>query len=505
MDLAQRLSKLSPQQRKLFELKLQQQNIHILNLPITKENRTNDHEQQRFPLSFGQERLWFIHQLEPKNTAYNIIKATTLEGSLDKHALEQSINEIIRRHEILRTVFITDKQEPAQVILNQLSLPLEIIDLKNFPKEKQKNEVKKIIQYESQYVFDLATAPLLKTKLVVLNEKEDQHVFLLLIHHIISDGWSIEFFIKEFIQLYQAFCQGKKSPLPELPSQYVDYACWQRRWFGEGAVNTAFRKKQEAYWLNQFSGEIPVLTLPTDYPRPMKQSFEGLTLFFDLDIHEKNTLKEMALTYKTTLYVLLLAIFNIFLSKLSGMEDIVIGTPVAGRRHPGLQGKIGMFVNTLALRNYPHHDKTFRDFLEEVRNQTLNAFENQEYRYEDLLGKLPLNRHTGRNPLFDVMFLFDIIDKDEIDIPGLTLKPYNCEKKTANFDLTLYVQEQRDILHFGFEYCTKLFNKRTIERFIGYFRQIVTSVISNPNQKISRIKIISKEEKKQVLFDFNNT
>jgi amino acid adenylation domain-containing protein len=506
MDLAQRISKLSPGQRKLFASKLEKQNINIdiLKLSIPRENRT--HDQQQFPLSFGQERLWFIQQLDPENTAYNIIKATKLEGSLDKHALEKSTNEIIRRHEILRTTFITDKQGPAQVIRNQLFLPLEVIDLKGFSKEKQESEVKEIIRDENRYVFDLTKGPLLRTKLLVLNEEGDEHVFLLLIHHIISDGTSILVFIRELVQLYEAFSQGRPSHLPGLPIQYVDYASWQRRWFG-------FNKKQEAYWLHQFGGQIPVLTLPTDYPRPVIQDYEGMTRTFNLDFHETKSLKDMALRNKTTLYVVLLTIYNIFLSKLSSQEDIVVGTPVAGRRNPEVQKLIGMFVNTLALRNYPQHHKTFRDFLEEVRNRTLNAFENQEYRYEDIIAKVDVRRDTGRNPLFDVMFSLENREDTDVTNTGLMLKHYETENNTSKFDLTLSAWDEKpgpingnqEELHFSFEYCTKLFKDTTIERFIGYFKQVVNSVVRDLEIRLADIEIIPKDEKQTIMYDFNDT
>jgi len=506
MDLAQRISNLSPEQRKLFASKLEKQNINIdiLKLSITRENRT--HDRQQFPLSFGQERLWFIHQLDPENTAYNIIKATKLEGSLDKPALEKSTNEIIRRHEILRTTFVTDKQGPTQVIRNQLFLPLEIIDLKDFSKEKQESEIGEIIRDESRYVFDLTQGPLLRTKLLVLNEKGDEHVFLLVIHHIISDGTSILIFLRELVQLYGAFSQGRPSHLPGLRIQYPDYAIWQRRWFG-------FNKKQEAYWLHQFGGQIPVLTLPTDYPRPVIQDYEGMTRTFNLDIHETKALKQMALRNKTTLYVVLLTIYNIFLSKLGSQEDIVVGTPVAGRRHPDVQKLMGMFVNTLALRNYPQHHKTFQDFLQQVRNQTLNAFENQEYRYEDIIAKVDVRRDTGRNPLFDVMFLLE--DREDTDVrgTGLMLKHYKIENNTSKFDLTLSAWDEKpgpikgnqEELHFSFEYCTKLFKDSTIDRFIGYFKQVVSSVVKDLEIRLADIEIIPGNEKRTILYDFNDT
>jgi hypothetical protein len=506
VDLTQRISKLSPGQRKLLELKLKGQNIDILQLPITRENRS---KAQRFPLSFGQERLWFIQQLEPHNTAYNLIRAAKLEGNLDKQALEKSIDEIIRRHEILRTIFIFDKEKPTQVILPKLSLPLEIEDLKNLPKEQHETKIKQVIREESQYWFDLAKGPLLRIKLMILSENE--HVFLLVIHHIISDGTSIQVFIRELVRLYQAYLQGKEPQLSELPVQYADYACWQQRWFGDDALNTGFKHKQEAYWLDRFKGGIPVLTLPLDFPGPVIQGFEGDTVDFSIDIEETNALKEMALKAGTTLYVVLLSIYNIFLSKLSGMEDIVIGTAAAGRRHPDVRNLIGMFVITLALGNFPHHDKIFRDFLEEVKNRTVDAFENQEYPYQNIVDQVNVSRDTGGNSLFDVLFLLKNVDYAEVNIPGLTLKHYEYENKTSKFDLALSAWEAeakgevRNTLHFSFEYSTKLFRPPTIKGFAGYFKEVIRAVINHPGMEISGIEIIPDREKKKILYDFNNT
>jgi polyketide synthase PksJ len=500
MDITGRISKLSPELRKLLALKLKQQGIGILQIPITKENRAH---RQGLPLSFGQQRLWFIQQLEPHNTAYNLIRASKLEGNLDKQALEKSINEIIRRHEILRTIFIFDKEKPTQVILPQLSLPLEIENLKNLPEEQHETKIKQVIRDESRYWFDLAKGPLLRTKLLVLGQ--DQHVFLLVTHHIISDGTSIQVFIRELVRLYQAYSQGKEPQLSGLPVQYADYACWQQQWFGDGAAEIGFKKKQEAYWLDRFKGEIPVLTLPFDFPRPVIRDFNGNTAAFSVDIDEASTLKEMALKERTTLYVVLLSLYNIFLSKLSRMEDIIVGTPVAGRRHPDIQDLIGMFVNTLVPRNFPHHDKTFTDFLAEVKENTLNAFESQEYRYEDIVEKVNVSRDTSRNPLFDVMFLFKNVDYAEVNIPGLTLKHYEYDSNTAKFDLTLSAWEDAGTLHFSFEYCTKLFRPTTIQRFAGYFKQLVRGVVHDCQIKLAEIDILPDDEKKKILVDFNDT
>jgi amino acid adenylation domain-containing protein len=496
MDLTQRLEKLSPQQQKLLALKLEQKNINIdiLKLPITRKKQNRD--QQRYPLSFQQERLWLIHQLNPDNDAYNITRTAKLTGALDKHILEKSINEIIRRHDTLRTIFTSDKQGPAQVILNELSLPLQTIDLKDFPREKQEQKARQITRDESRYVFDLTTGPLLRTKLLILSD--DEHVFLLVIHHIISDGTSIQIFIRELVQLYQSFSQGKPSHLQQLPVQYVDYALWQRQW-------SRINKKQENFWVDQFKGEIPLLTLPLDYPGPVTRDFEGNTVFFQLDTRETNALKEMALKKGTTLYVVLLAIYNIWLSKLAGQEDIIVGTLAANRRHPDVQKLVGMFVNTLVLRNYPYHEQTFAGFLDQIKTRTLKAFENQEYQYEKLLDNVRVVRDNNRSPLFDVMFMLGNIDFAEINIPGLILKIYEEEKNTAQFDLTLKAWEQEKILFFSFEYRSKLFKETTIQRYTGYFKKIITTVIHHPNREISAIEIISKKEKKQILFEINQT
>jgi amino acid adenylation domain-containing protein len=502
MNLAQRISKLSPQQQKLLELKLKEKNIDILQIPITRVSREN---RKGFPLSFGQERLWFLDRLEPGTPVYNIAKATKLDGPLNKEILEKSIQEIVRRHDIFRAVFTLERGDPLQVILPELSIPLCIKDFKNIAKEQQDAAIKQYLQQESQHSFDLARGPLLKPQLLELDENE--YIFLLLTHHIIADGVSVQVFLRELAQIYGAFSVGRESPLQGLPIQYVDYTCWQRQWFQTGAEGSEWHKRQEEYWGEQFADGVPALALPVDYPRPIMQSFEGNTAYFTLDNHETGSLKEVALKGKTTLYVVLLAIFNIFLAKLSGTEDIVVGTPVDGRRHRALQDLIGMFVNTLALRNRPEGDKTAGDFLAEVRDCALKAFENQEYRYEDIVNKVNVGRDTGRNPLFDVMFSLENLETSEVKIPGLNLKEYDYELKTSKFDLTLIAREEEGILHFSFEYCTKLFKEETILGFIGYFKQVLRFLPEDKAFaiKISEIEILPDEEKKKLLIFFNNT
>jgi fengycin family lipopeptide synthetase D len=297
-----------------------------------------------------------------------------------------------------------------------------------------------------------------------------------------------------------AFYADKGGKLPSLRLQYKDFACWQNSDIQREAV-----KKQEEYWLRQFAGEIPVLHLPADYLRPAVQSFEGRTLSFEIGEKETAALNRLALAENTSLYIVLLSLYTIFLARITGQEDIVIGTPIAGRRHADVQPIIGMFVNTLGIRNYLEGQETVSGFLQEVKERALESFENQDYPFEDLVENLELKRDVGRNPLFDVMFTLQNMERTDIEIPGLKLMPYNYEKKTSKFDLTLRAVESESRLQFIFEYCTKLFREETVERFTYYFRRTVTSVLRSTGQEIWEIEILAEAEKRLLLEEFNNT
>jgi amino acid adenylation domain-containing protein/FkbM family methyltransferase len=339
--------------------------------------------------------------------------------------------------------------------------------------------------------FDLARPPLLRVGLI------ENYILMVDMHHIVSDGESMKVLVAEFRQLYDG------AQLPELRLQYKDYSQWQQ---GEAVKEKV--KAQEVYWLKEFSGEIPVLNLPSDYIRPAVQSFEGSSLGFEIAAAETTGLKQLAISQRTTLYSLLLALFNILLSKLSGQEDIVVGTPIAGRRHSDLERVIGMFVNTLALRNYPSGEKGLAEFLEEVRSRTLAALENQEYQFEDLVEKVEVNRDAGRNPLFDVMFSFGSDDSSLTRTSGNLSgegRDVTFASGVARFDMTFMAVERNDLLSFVVEYCTRLFREETIERYAGYFKRIVSAVIVSPGLKVAEIDILSEEEKRQVVYDLNNT
>ncbi|HLP45258.1 MAG TPA: condensation domain-containing protein, partial [Candidatus Kapabacteria bacterium] len=348
-------------------------------------------KKEYYPLSPAQSRLYLLQQIDPASTVYNIPLILDLKEKLNKKKLEETFRGLINRHESLRTSFQFIGAEPVQRIHDEVEFNIEIVERNAFIRP-----------------FDLSRAPLLRVGLIIETERKNGHILMLDIHHIITDGNSQVLLEKEFMALYMG------EVLAPLRIQYKDYTLWQR---SENEINRV--KQQEKYWLKEFDNEFPVLTLPIDYPRPQVQSFAGSRIVFSISRAETVGLKKLASTGNTTLFMVLLAIFNILLSKLSGQEDIIVGTASAGRRHAELQCLIGMFVDTLALRNYPFGEKIIMDFIGEVTGRTLEAFENQEYPFEDLVDKLSIRRDAGRNPLFDVMFVLQNMADSKIGHPGL--------------------------------------------------------------------------------------
>jgi amino acid adenylation domain-containing protein len=454
-------------------------------------------KKEYYPLFSAQKRLYILYQMDQQGVGYNIPSFQVLEGEIDKIRLEQTFKMLIARHESLRTSFHMIIDEPVQRIHNKVEFEIEYKDLATEgteveKKKRRREEDEKIRIEDFVRYFDLTEAPLLRVRLV--KEKEDRHILMVDMHHIISDGTSMNILIKDFMTLYRG------ENLLELRVKYKDFSGWQKDEKQEESI-----KRQEEYWLHEFAGEIPVLELPADYPRPAVQSFEGNQIPFEIDNEPTVILKALTLKTGTTLYMILLALYAVFLSKVTGQEEIVIGSPIAGRRHTDLAEIIGMFVNTLVMRNYPSGDKTFSLFLQEVKEKTLKAFENQDYQYEDLVEKVAVTRDTSRNPLFDTMFVLQNMDIAEINIPGLKLSPYLYENKTTKFDLTLTAVEAEEKLFFNFEYSTKLFKEETANRFIAYFKNIVNGVIENKDRRIFDFEIITEEEKKQIAVDFNDT
>ncbi|MGD2089268.1 MAG: amino acid adenylation domain-containing protein, partial [Candidatus Aminicenantes bacterium] len=440
-------------------------------------------EKDFYVLSSAQKRLYILYLLDENSTGYNIPYAVKLEGAFEIHRLEEVFKKLIKRHESLRTSFHMIEGEPIRKIHDDMAFAIEYYEAYS-------------LSLISRFTrpFDLSQPPLLRVALI--KQEEEKHILMVDMHHIITDGASTGIFIREFMALY-----GGEKLLP-IEIQYKDYSEW---------LNSKKKREtltqQESYWLNEFKEEVPVVNLLLDYPRPAVQSFEGSTLEFEFGREEKEQLKALALEEESTLFMVLLSLFNILLSKISGQEDIVVGSPIAGRRHADLEQVIGMFVNTLALRNYPAGEKSFTEFLREVRERTLAALENQEYQFEDLVDKVVVKRDVSRNPLFDVMFVMQNTGVPEVEVPGLKLSPHRYETGISKFDLTFNCEEVEESMFVKVEYCTKLFEEETLVKFISYFKKIVSDVLNDNdrNIRIGEIEIISEEERRQLLYDFNDT
>ncbi len=445
-------------------------------------------EKEYYKASSAQKRLYTLQQFDLESTSYNMPIVLRLKGSLDKQKLENIFKQLIQRHEALRTSFGLRNEEIVQIV--HQAVAFHISDYVYIEAESETVIQESIRGFVK--VFDLSKVPLIRVALVKINEKE--HVLMIDMHHIISDGVSMGILTKEFAELYG----GKE--LSKLRIQYKDFAEWQNKLFKSGEI-----KKQEEYWLKTFEGEIPVLNLPTDYQRPSIQSFEGDNLSFELNYELTGKLKQIAKETGSTMYMVLLSACNILLSKYSGQEDIVIGSPIAGRLHADLENIMGMFVNTLAMRSFPAGNKTFKEFLGEVKANSLSSFEGQDYQFEELIDKLSITRDLSRNPLFDVMFSMHNVENKEISIGELKISPYNAENNISKFDMTLTAVESEDNIGFNLNYCTRLFGKKTIEKLIKHFTNILEAISNNINQNISEVEMLTKEEKQQLLVEFNNT
>ncbi|MCP5108402.1 MAG: AMP-binding protein [bacterium] len=450
-------------------------------------------KKEYYELSSAQKRLYFLQQFNPERTDYNKPDVTELNEFTDPRKLEDTFKKLIGRHESLRTSFRMLGNRPVQKIHPHVEFQLEYRELGE-PVDGDPASIPGDIFLDFVRPFDLSRVPLLRVLLVKNSKKK----FLLMvdIHHILSDGVSKGILLQDFGALYSG------RPLPPLKLQYKDYAQWQNSKSQKDSV-----KRQESFWLEQFSGELPVLYLPTDYDRPSNRSMEGDWFYFEINRADTAALREIALRTGATLYIVLLALYNILVAKLSGQEDIIIGTIAAGRPHADLQKIIGMFVNTLALRNFPSGEKTFDEFLNEVKQRTLRAFENQDYQFEDLVEKVGVWRDPSRNPLFDVRFALQNMAENNGESPPENSNREAVDNRYINrvskFDLSLYGMERGDGLFFGFEYCTRLFQEKTIEVFSGYFKKIISQALAAPDERIKSIELLTGEEKTRMLAEIN--
>ena len=450
-----------------------------------------------FPASFAQQRLWFIDQFAPGGVAYNMTLALQLEGVLDHSALERSINELVNRHEGLRTTFSTDGGQLMQTIHPTPVAVLPVDDMSDSFTDIGDEKVQKWIVAESQAPFDLATGPLIRGRL--LRVVEQLHVLQLSLHHIISDGWSMDVLSRELGALYTAYRQGQTSPLPELPIQYADYAVWQREWLQEDAL-----EQQLGYWKSQLAG-MPVLELPTDYPRPAIQYFEGADEYIELSGDITTTLRQLSQGMGATLFMTLLAAFQTLLYRYTGLTDIAVGTPIAGRNRPEIEGLIGFFVNSLLLRVDLGGNPTFRDLLGRVRDVALDAYGHQGLPFEKLVEELVPERDMSRNPLFQVMFALQNASTETLTLEDMNVTRLTVPSHSAKFDLTLVLHEIEGRLQGQFIYNTDLFKAETIRRLAGHLQSLIESIAVNPDQRLSELELLTAAERRQLLVEWNAT
>ncbi|MDZ7268843.1 MAG: amino acid adenylation domain-containing protein [candidate division KSB1 bacterium] len=488
--LAAQIAGLPPEKRQLLEKLFAQQGVNFSALaPIPRRHKTDV-----LPLSFSQQRLWFLDQLNPGSAFYNIAYAIHLQGGLDTAALSASLNEIIRRHEILRTTFDRRNGQPVQIIADTRSLELPVIDLQQLDANSRRAEAERLAAAEAGQPYDLARGPLLRATLLRLQPAE--HLLLLGMHHIIADGWSMAVLIREMSALYTAFRSGRPSPLPPLRIQYADFALWQRdRLQGTTLENLL------AYWKQRLGPTPPVLELPTDRPRPAVQSFNGATLRFELPqlLHEQ--LKDLCQQQGVTLFMCLLAAFKVLLCRYSGQQDICVGTPVANRNRAETEELIGFFVNTLALRSDLSGDPTFSEVLQRVRETALGAFEHQDLPFERLVEELQPERDMSRSPLFQVMFTFQNAAFPDLQLPGLRINVQEVDSHTVKFDLLLSMEENNG-LRGKLEYATDLFDAATMQRLLGHFRTLLEGIVANPGARLSQLPLLTADERRQLLVEW---
>ncbi|RAP22565.1 Bacitracin synthetase 3 (BA3) [Brevibacillus laterosporus] len=438
-----------------------------------------------YPLSAAQRRVLIMSQLEKVSISYNMPHVWKIDGHLNDERLEASLLALINRHESLRTRFVWMDGDPVQQIH-------ETVDFCMVHRYASPEELNSIVDLFTQ-PFHLGQGPLFRAELVTY--AKDKHLFMIDMHHIISDGVSIATLCDELSNLYAG------ADLPQLRIQYKDFAVWQQEFY-----RTEMMKAQESYWLQHLSGEVPVLQLSTDFLRPAEQSFQGDTVFFVTDAELSRNLHELTAHTGTTMYMILLAAFQVLLAKYSDQDDILVGTVSAGRSHNDLQSMVGMFLNTLVIRSYPVGEKTFATFLAEVKETSLHAFENQDYPFEELVKKLGVQRDLSRNPFFDVLFVMQNAEtRSDLILGEALISSYPAGFDAAKFDLTFQVTEGGESLSFALNYCTKLFKRETIERMSTHFTQLIRAIVKNPHIHLADIDMLTDEEKEELLVAYNPT
>ena len=450
------------------------------------------------PLSFSQRGLWFIQHLTPNSSTYNIPVVINLHGCVDLAVLEACLNEIVRRHEILRTSFTMLDGQPVQVINRDVSVTLEVEDLSSLKTRDRADAVQNLTTELAQQPFDLSSKSLIRAEYAQKSNKE--HSLIIVLHHIVTDGWSIGVLLEELVTLYEKFAQGKLSPLAELPLQYKDFANWQRK-----SLSSERLQGSLVYWKQQLQGKLPVLNLPTDRPHPPIQTFKGDRAKLVLDSTLKQKLEDLSRQQGVTLFMTLLTAFKVLLYRYTGQTDILVGSPIANRSKAQIEQLIGFFVNVLVLHTDLSGDLSFLDLLERVKSTALEAYTHQDLPFEKLVEELKLNRDLSYNPLFQVMFVLQNVPQPNLDLPDLSVSYEEGYNNTSKFDLTLFMEDSESGLIATCEYNTDLFNADTITRMLGHFQTLLENIVSNPQQSISKLPLLKASEVEQLLVEWNDT
>ncbi len=448
------------------------------------------------PASFAQRRLWFLNRLAPDSSVYNLQQGLRLFGALDVNALARSLAEIVRRHEVLRTVFAIEEEQLVQIVVPDPSLASPVIDLRALSRPEQETLILQLATEAVRQPFDLTRGPLLRPQLLCLSENE--HVLLLTMHHIISDGWSAGVLNWELATLYKAFSVGGPAPVPELSIQYADFAVWQRQWLRDEVLAT-----QLDYWKQQLADAPSMLTLPTDRPHPAVQTFRGTCQYVMLPKKLSESLRRLSRQENTTLFMTLLSAFQVLLYRYTGQTDIVVGSPIANRNRAEVEGLIGFFVNTLVLRANLAGNPSFRDVLRQVREVTLGAYAHQDLPFEMLLEKLQPERNLSHNPLFQVMFALQNAPIKDLELPGLTWKQVAVDKGTATVDLAMVMWDSEQGLEGVLEYNTDLFDASTMTRLLEHLQLLLEGIVADPDERIAYLPLLTETERYQLLVEWN--
>ena len=453
-----------------------------------------------FPVSFAQQRIWFLHYLEPTTASYNLPVGFRLSGPIDVGALEESLNEVVKRHDVLRTSFPVRDGRPVQVVVPVRRIALPVVDLTDSPTEGREGEAARLAAVEANRPFDLAQGPLFRARLLRLHEEE--HVLIVTMHHIVSDGWSIGILMRELSALYEAFRLGRPSPLPELPIQYADYSLWQHEWLRGDVLETELD-----YWKRQLAGAPALLEVPTDRRRAAVRSPRGGSLSAICPPGLLERLKALARSENATLFMTLLAAFQLLLSRYTGQEDVPVGSPIAGRTQVETEGLIGFFVNTLVLRGDLSSDPSFRQLLARVREMALEAYAHQDLPFERLVEEMQPVRSPSQTPLFQIVFQLATSPREEPSFLDLDVTWFPVRTENAKFDLSLSVIARPDRLSSSsvIDYRTDLYDAETIRRMLGHWHVLLAGIAADPDRPISEIPLIDEAERRQILFDWNAT